>query len=954
MSLYNQNEAAYFENAYTDAPQQHQGLIRGSLQLLVWLFFHPSAWINQVKRIAVGLRPDFTLTELSWEQWRQTALLRLFFTGYFLFSAMTCACFGFILFFLGRPFPEIAMVVVGGITFGLASGIALGIVGNIALGTAGGIILSLCGAITLLVAKGALSIAAGYGGALAISIGMSSACGVSLGIESRNPGYDLTKQTGSVVVGILIGNLVITLVALLAAPDSALNELNKKILNQNLKTPDRLFFTGSIGALVGAIVGLAGWGKTRRLLRSMRVGLIYGVVYGLAYGLTVIPTNEIMSGGEIIDWQTSIYFAATVSLARAALVSALFALPYILAESLAGPWAGALAGALGSGGGWIAYVILTDSSKNPSSSLFLLCVISALCITLGLTLSLWRPVLLYPFFAAWNTIIRKFDERRTRSAFSLLRLNSAFWDEFQLLPLSDLDDHLVLIADRLPAEGQRAIEYLVTSNQRWAARNAQIELDIRKLERCTDVARIGNAHHLVAAGELAGAANSLFRSLGYISQEVEAALQQESLYNQKTFLKGAENRLHLLMQELTRSTESKQYVIRFTPIIRNWRQCITDYLNTVEEEEEKSQEIRSPYTVANPLLMQNETFIGRTDIYAQIEQLLRNKNCPPMLLYGQRRMGKTSLLNHLGRKLSRKTIPLKVDLQGAVAIANNEAGLFYQIAQQMRSSAKLLQRDFDLPELAQESLEQDPFGRFNEWHKLVEQAMEKNLPLLLFDEWDALDNAFVAGKFDEARVLGLLRYYIQRNTGMKLLMASSKTLEELQHSSHYLINVQVLHLGYLSDAESRLLIERPVENFKLRYESQAVQRIIDLTHGHPALIQLLCDEIIMLKNEHAPTERRFARLLDVEQAVTRALKRSSFVSGDIANFQVDAVGLKILRFIAAHGERVGVARESLAHEQAEGFDQSLEMLLRRELIEKINGGYRFQVEMIRRWFAEEQ
>jgi hypothetical protein len=562
-------------------------------------------------------------------------------------------------------------------------------------------------------------------------------------------------------------------------------------------------------------------------------------------------------------------------------------------------------------------------------------------------------MLLYPFFAAWNTIIRKFDERRTKSAFSFLRLNSAFWDEFQFIPLSDLDDHLVLIAERLPAEGQRAIEYLVTSNQRWAARNAQIELDIRKLERCTEVAQIANAHHLVAAGELAGAANALFRSLGYISQEVEAALRQESFYNQKAFLKGAENRLHLLMQELTRSTESKQYVIRFTPTIRSWRQCLTDYLNTVEEEEEKSQEVRSPYTVANPLFAQNETFVGRTDIYAQIEQLMRNKNCPPLLLYGQRRMGKTSLLNHLGRKLSRKTIPLKVDLQGAVAIANNEAGLLYQIAYQMVESAKL-NRDFDLPPLARESLEKNPFDRFNEWHKTVEIAMERVFPLLVFDEWDALDKAFIDGKFDESRLLGLLRYYIQRSTGMKFLMAASKTLEELQHSSHYLINVQVLHLGYLSDADSRLLIERPVENFKLRYEPQAVQRIIDLTRGHPALIQLLCDEIIMLKNEHAPAERRFARLLDVEQAVPRALKRSGFFAKDIEHFQVGADGEKNLRFMAAAGEGAILSYQTLAERFPNDLESTLALLLRRELIEKANDGYRFQVEMIRRWFAQDR
>jgi hypothetical protein len=46
-------------NAYTNAPEQHPNLMLGSLQLLFWLFFHPSAWQNHLKRIdpAITSRP---------------------------------------------------------------------------------------------------------------------------------------------------------------------------------------------------------------------------------------------------------------------------------------------------------------------------------------------------------------------------------------------------------------------------------------------------------------------------------------------------------------------------------------------------------------------------------------------------------------------------------------------------------------------------------------------------------------------------------------------------------------------------------------------------------------------------------------------------------------------------------------------------------------------------------
>ncbi|MEH2433951.1 MAG: hypothetical protein V7K25_06810 [Nostoc sp.] len=48
-------------NAYTNAPQQHPNLILGSLQLLFWLVFRPSAWRNHLKPIDLILDNDYWL-----------------------------------------------------------------------------------------------------------------------------------------------------------------------------------------------------------------------------------------------------------------------------------------------------------------------------------------------------------------------------------------------------------------------------------------------------------------------------------------------------------------------------------------------------------------------------------------------------------------------------------------------------------------------------------------------------------------------------------------------------------------------------------------------------------------------------------------------------------------------------------------------------------------------------
>jgi hypothetical protein len=497
-----------------------------------------------------------------------------------------------------------------------------------------------------------------------------------------------------------------------------------------------------------------------------------------------------------------------------------------------------------------------------------------------------------------------------------------------------------------PTEWQDVIEELATKPERRAAQEAQIELDARRLERCVTVMAIGDVHQSLAAGSLEGPISALLRSFTRLSQDVNAALHQESAYNQRLALRVVEERLDGLVQELRRSDE--HYALRFRPIATDWRRIVTNHIGKLAQK--ACQEIDNPYVIGVPLTAEQEIFVGRADIGARIEQLLLDRRRPPLLLYGQRRTGKTSLLNNLGRLLPSTIVPLFVDLQGPVSLASDYAGFLYNTARGMVDSAER-QRNLALPLLPREALVADPFTRFDEWLDQVEGVLGQNTALLALDEFEALDSAIAKGRFDEEAVLGTLRHLIQHRPCFKVLLAGSHTLDEVQRWASYLINVQVVHISYLKEAEARQLVERPVTDFSLRYEPEASQRVLDLTRGHPALVQLLCAEIVALKNEQPLAIRRSARLADVEAAVPEALSHGSFFFADIQQNQVDAAGLALLRFLAAQGEEAVVSRDVLARHFLHELDRTLDLLTRRELIEPADGGYRFQVEMIRRWFT---
>ena len=261
------------------------------------------------------------------------------------------------------------------------------------------------------------------------------------------------------------------------------------------------------------------------------------------------------------------------------------------------------------------------------------------------------------------------------------------------------------------------------------------------------------------------------------------------------------------------------------------------------------------------------------------------------------------------------------------------------------------QRNLSLPSLPYESLETDPFTRFDEWLDEVEITLNDRIVLLALDEFEAFDKALIDGRYDEAIVLGMFRNLIQHRHQFKVMFSGSHTLSEFQRWSSYLINAQVLHLGNLNSLEARQLIEHPIESFSLRYQSDACDRILKLTQGHPYLVQLLCAEIVFLKNEQPPSQRRLATLADVEMAIPEALSSGSMFFSDIEQNHLTVKACEILRELAKRGEGYVISFDVLTQDL--GTDETtIALLLQREVIQQTDAGYQIPIELIRRWFLD--
>ncbi|RKZ42006.1 MAG: hypothetical protein DRQ49_03385 [Gammaproteobacteria bacterium] len=362
--------------------------------------------------------------------------------------------------------------------------------------------------------------------------------------------------------------------------------------------------------------------------------------------------------------------------------------------------------------------------------------------------------------------------------------------------------------------------------------------------------------------------------------------------------------------------------------------------------------IEMPYITGVPLTLQNKClFVGRTNVSNRIELLLQAQRSPPILLYGQRRMGKTSLLIFLKDLLPDNYIPLFIDFQGPVSSASDYSGFLYTISRAIiRSASKT--RQLELPILKRNTLQNDPFTEFDEWLDCVEACAEDRVWLLTFDEFEALEHVFEKRRLDRNLVLGMFRHIIQHRPHFKILIAGAYHLDAFPHWANYLINVETVKLTYLQESEAIQLIEQTVNHFSLRYTHDATQRILTITHCHPALIQLLCKEIVFLKNQQPHLNRNVVQLEDVEFAVPNALESGKNYFIHIT--KTSSLEEQILHLIAMKSSLDSVLDEvTLAKEcPSDELEGSLSNLLKRELIELTSTGYRFQVEFIRRWFIE--
>ena len=242
----------------------------------------------------------------------------------------------------------------------------------------------------------------------------------------------------------------------------------------------------------------------------------------------------------------------------------------------------------------------------------------------------------------------------------------------------------------------------------------------------------------------------------------------------------------------------------------------------------------NPYVAGNPV-GNSPAFIGRADVLREVVRVLRRPQDNAIVLYGQRRIGKTSILQHLAAQLPKEGPyrPVYFDLQDKAAKPLGD--VLRELAREIAHTLGLLAPD----------LGDDVETAFRQtWLP----AILSNLPpgsmlVLLFDEFDVLADAkaeqAAAAFFPYLR--SLMASDPQR---LKFVFVIGRKVDDLANIALSLFKgIPAQRVSLLSREDTSDLACLAQKNGTLIWPDDAVEQVWQLTHGHPFLTQLLCSHI---------------------------------------------------------------------------------------------------------------
>lgn len=682
-----------------------------------------------------------------------------------------------------------------------------------------------------------------------------------------------------------------------------------------------------------------GWGTAGGIIGGIAGDISLGIILGTSLSISGIAGNS----------NLGIIVGITVAIAIGSIVGTVKGAYY-------GMWSGALAGIVG-GFVWAGSWLITKGAKGAVGG----GVEVAIAFFVSYIIGYYR-LPLYPVsgFSGLKAFVA--SRKNPLHVFFQLHHSSLYWDERVFLPLPRLKDTLLLAAGQDTKLALEEIAYIITERpqQISAAQAASLEIALHNLELCEsmrDIARASqglaeilpqeaallNPRWVTTFARLNDVSKDAARYCGPLGWQARHDALEDMIVNlEKVYPKSS-------------STVPGLYK-RLNDVVNTWRLTCRYELEKLEQAPEKTGQIDNPFNPGQVLKPRDSLFVGRRDLVQQlVEALGKGSRRPTFLLNGERRMGKSSTLKQLSHLLGAHYLPIVYDLQvrgisaSTQGFLNTIANEIYKVITTRGMRVKKLE-PIQLREASRRN-EAEVYRLFDEWLDDLEKMLEREdrTLLLLFDEFEKLEEAGHDGYLNLNLVLDWFRSTIQNRLHVALLFSGVRTFGEMEANwAGYFINAQTLKVTFLHPSEAYHLITQPVHHFPGQdiFGDGVVEQIMHVTGCHPFLIQAVCSALIENLNVN---NRERAELEDVAVAVDQVLEnwwdtyfRDLWERSD-PNQQTCLVALR------SRSESDLLQITQLSGLEEKTVRHTIQTLLKRDLVLQEKGKYRITAPIFYEW-----
>ena len=417
----------------------------------------------------------------------------------------------------------------------------------------------------------------------------------------------------------------------------------------------------------------------------------------------------------------------------------------------------------------------------------------------------------------------------------------------------------------------------------------------------------------------------------------------------------------------------------------NNKKQVSNQLSLKLYSQEEFTPIENPYAPiadGGPVPLDSKMFYGRETEIENIVDAIIKSSSKQIIIYGQKRSGKSSVMLHLKQILlnTGKTFCVFFSL-GDIINSLSEASFYYKIISSIKQELEFLEMDevedvpaFEIPSAKEfkEEDEDNPLNTFTKYMikfkmscKQTKGWENKNL-VVMIDEFTYLYTEIKKNHISPS-IMKQWKAITQNERAQFSVVLVGQDVVPSFKKEDYARNafgvIQDMRLTYLKDEPARALIEKPIldKDGNSRYIGEAVSRIIEYTSRNPYYIQIFCSRLVDYMNKNKSIRVTEADVNEVARSFiygSEALEEDKFdnliragESEDLQEYPESEI-LAVLRQIALSSKNVGYCnRADIDIIEDKGRENAIiKDLCDREVLEpKGENSYKIQVKLFQEW-----